>query len=259
MALAILSLDAVSKQYTERPLLRDATLAIAAGERVGVVGVNGSGKTTLLRIAAGAEPPDSGRVSKTRGLRIAYLPQNPALNADLTVLAQLFQDDTPALRLVRSYAEVTDALAHAPDDAALQQRLGELVSQLDAADAWGVEHEARTILTRLGITDLHALVGTLSGGQRKRVAMAAALINPVDLLILDEPTNHIDTDTIAWLEEFLARSTAALLLVTHDRYVLDRVCQRIVEVDQSQLYSYVGGYSRFLEQKAERLNQQASR
>jgi ATP-binding cassette subfamily F protein uup len=222
------------------------------------VGVNGSGKTTLLRIAAGVELPDTGRVVLARNLRVAYLPQNPPLNPELTVLAQLFHDDTPALRLVRAYEEVSDALAHTPDDPVLQARLTTLIGQIDAAHAWDTEQAARTILSKLGITDLHARVGDLSGGQRKRVAMASALINPADLLILDEPTNHIDTDTIAWLEEFLSRSTMALLLVTHDRYFLDQICQRIVEVDTGKLYSYPGAYTRFLELNAERFDQQVA-
>jgi ATP-binding cassette subfamily F protein uup len=193
-----------------------------------------------------------------RGLRVAYLPQNPTLDPRLTVLTQLFHEDTPAMRLVRSYEEASDALAHAPADQGLQARVATLVEQIDAADAWGLEQAARTILTKLGLSDLGAAIGTLSGGQRKRVALAAALINPADLLILDEPTNHIDTATVAWLEEFLSRTTSALLLVTHDRYFLDRVCQRIVELDGGRLYSYPGAYSRFLELKAERSAQQAS-
>jgi ATP-binding cassette subfamily F protein uup len=186
------------------------------------------------------------------------LPQNPILDPELSVIAQIFQVDTPALRLVRAYEQIVDELTRVPDDPLKQNRLSVLVEQMNAIDAWGVEQQARSILTKLGITDLYARVGDLSGGLRKRVAMASALINPADLLILDEPTNHIDTATIAWLEEFLARSTMALLLVTHDRYVLDTVCQRIVEIDTGKLYSYPGSYGRFLELKAERLNQVAS-
>jgi ATP-binding cassette subfamily F protein uup len=258
MATPIITLEQVAKQYAERPLLQDVSLSIAPGERVGVVGVNGSGKTTLLRIVAGDEPPDSGRVSAARGMRVAYLPQNPALESGLTVLEQLFQADTPAMQLVRAYQAATLELARAPGDRQLQDRLAGLVEQIDAQSAWDLEQAARTILTRLGLTQLEARIGELSGGQRKRVAMAAALINPADLLILDEPTNQIDTATVAWLEEFLSRATAALLLVTHDRYFLERVCQRIVEVDAGRLYSYPGSYSRFLELKAERQAQQAS-
>ncbi len=258
MAQTILTLEAVSRQYTERPLFADATLTIASGERVGVVGVNGSGKTSLLRIAAGIEPPDSGRVVSARGLRIAYLPQNPALTPDLTVLAQLFSGDSPALQLVRAYTAAADALAHAPDDAALQRQLAELGGRMDASDAWSIEQRARAILSRLGVSDLTARTGDLSGGMRRRVAMAAALIDEVDLLILDEPTNHIDTATIAWLEEFLGRAPSALLLVSHDRYLLERVCVRIVELDGGRLYSYDGSYARFLELRAERLAQQTA-
>jgi ATP-binding cassette subfamily F protein uup len=257
-AMNILSLEAIHKQFADRPLLDDVMLGIDAGERVGVVGVNGSGKTTLLRIAAGIEPPDRGRVSMARDLRVAYLPQNPALDPTLTVIEQIFRGEAPEIRLLREYERAADALAHAPGDTALQRAVAELVARMDAAGTWALENDARTILSRLGITELSARVGDLSGGQRKRVAMAGALIVPADLLILDEPTNHIDIDTVAWLETFLARSTAALLLVTHDRYFLDRVVGRIVEVDNARLYSYSGNYSRFLEQKAERAEKQAS-
>ena len=254
----ILSLESVSKQFADRPLFEQASLSIDAGERVGVVGVNGSGKSTLLRIVAGAEPPDSGRLSTARNLRIAYLSQNPRLDPNLSVFEQIFRGDTPDMRLLRDYEQAAAALAHAPEDAALQAQLAGLVDRMDATGAWSLEHEARTTLGRLGIADLSAQIGTLSGGQRKRVAMAATLIGPADLLILDEPTNHIDIDTIAWLEAFLARSAAALLLVTHDRYFLDRVVGRIVEIDRGKLYSYPANYSRFLELKAERAEKQAA-
>src|SRR5262245_34399551 len=254
----ILSLEAITKQFADRPLLDDVTLAIEAGERVGVVGVNGSGKTTLLRIAAGVEPPDRGRVSMARDLRVAYLPQNPTLEPNLTLIEQIFRGEAPEIRLLREYERAADALARAPGDMALQQAVAERVARMDAAGTGALENDARTILTRLGITELSARVGDLSGGQRKRVAMAAALIVPADLLILDEPTNHIDIATVAWLELFLARSTAALLLVTHDRYFLDRVVERIIEIDHAKLYSYPGNYSRFLELKAERSEKQAS-
>jgi ATP-binding cassette subfamily F protein uup len=254
----ILSLESIAKQYADRPLLDGVTFAVEAGERVGVVGLNGSGKTTLLRIAAGAETPDSGRVSRARDLRPAYLPQNPALDGELTVLEQIFRGDTPEMQLLRDYERAAEALAHAPGDAALQGQVAALVARMDAAGAWGLENGARTILSRLGIADLTGRrIAELSGGQRKRVAMAAALVAPADLLILDEPTNHIDVTTVAWLESFLMRTSAALLLVTHDRYFLDRVVGRVVELDGGKLYSYPGNYGRFLEQKAERAAQQA--
>ena len=254
----ILSLEAINKQFAERPLLEQATLGLEAGERVGVVGVNGSGKTTLLRIIAGAEQADSGRISMARNLRVAYLPQNPQLDPSLTVLEQIFQGDTSEMQLLRAYEQAAAALAARPGDGALQARVAELVGQMDASDAWGVENDARTTLSRLGISELGAKIGTLSGGQRKRVAMASTLINPADLIILDEPTNHIDIDTVAWLESFLARTSSALLLVTHDRYFLDRVVTRMLEIDHGRVYSYPANYSRFLELKAERAEQQAA-
>lgn len=254
----ILTLETISKQFDERRLLDAATLAIDSGERVGVVGVNGSGKTTLLRIAAGAEQPDSGRISLGRDMRVAYLPQNPELDPQRTVLEQVFAGETPEMALLRRYESTAAALERSPFDAALQTTLADLAAEIDAAGAWTLENDARAILTNLGITMLDAQVGTLSGGQRRRVAMAAALISPADLLILDEPTNHIDVETITWLEAFLARTSAAILLVTHDRYFLDRVVTRIVEVDGGNLYSYPGNYSRFLEQKAERAATEAN-
>jgi ABC transport system ATP-binding/permease protein len=262
----ILSLETISKQYAERPLLDNATLAIESGERIGVVGVNGSGKTTLLRVAAGDESPDQGRVTRARDLRVAYLPQNPALDGALTVIEQIFSGDVPvwgahgaALQLLRDYQLAATALAQAPGDPALQEQMAALVAQMDAAGAWEMENDARTILARLGLASLASRrVAELSGGQRKRVALAAALVAPADLLILDEPTNHIDITTVAWLETFLARSAAALLLVTHDRYFLERIVGRIIEVDHGGLYAYPGSYSTFLELKAARATQQAS-
>src|SRR5688500_7499424 len=253
----ILSLEAIHKQFADRPLLDGVMMGIDAGERVGVVGGSGRGTLTVRRIIAGAESADSGRVSMTRDLRVAYLPQNPALDAELTVIEQIFRGDAPEIRLLREYERAAAALAHTPGDLELQQIMSSLVARMDAADIWALENDARAILARLGITELSARVGDLSGGQRKRVAMAGTLIVPADLLILDEPTNHIDIDTIAWLETFLARSTAALLLVTHDRYFLDRIVGRIVELDSAKLYSYPGNYSRFLELKAERAEKQA--
>jgi len=254
----ILSLETISKQFADKPLFEQVGLGIESGERVGLVGVNGSGKTTLLRIVAGAEPPDAGRVTMARGLRVAYLPQNPQLDPSLTVLEQIFRGDTPEMTLLRAYEQASAELAAAPADARLQQHVSDLVAQMDAAGAWGLESDARTTLSKLGIDQLGARVGELSGGQRKRVAMASTLIVPADLLVLDEPTNHIDIDTVAWLESFLARSTAALLLVTHDRYFLDRVVGRIIELDRGRLYSYPANYSRFVELKAERAEKQVA-
>ncbi|MFP4439575.1 MAG: ABC-F family ATP-binding cassette domain-containing protein [Chloroflexaceae bacterium] len=249
----ILSVEGVSKQYGEHPLFEEVTFGLEQTDRVGVIGVNGSGKTTLLRIVAGLEPPDSGRVTLSNNMRAAYLPQNPALAPDLTVLDTVFAGGAPKIQLLREYERTTEALAHAPNDQQLQARLNELMPRMDALAAWEAETAAHTILSRLGLADyINTPVGQLSGGQRRRVAMAQVLIDQPDLLILDEPTNHIDTETITWLEDLIARSNLALLVVTHDRYFLDRVTTRMIELDRGRVYTHSGNYSQFLEQKATR-------
>ncbi|GAB4443419.1 MAG: ABC-F family ATP-binding cassette domain-containing protein [Chloroflexi bacterium OHK40] len=257
--MTILSLEAVSKQYGTRPLFRDVTFGLQRGERLGLIGVNGSGKSSLLRIAAGIEPPDTGRVVFASGIHVAYLPQDPPLDPELTVIEAVFAGDTPTMRLLRSYEQLSAALAAQPDDPTLLERLSALTPQMDALGGWEAEAAARSIIDELGLATLsHARVGTLSGGQRKRTAMARALVDRPDLLILDEPTNHIDTDTVAWLEDYLARTPCALLLVTHDRYFLDRLIGRTLELDRGQVFGYQGNYERFLEQKAERLAHEAA-
>jgi len=248
----LVTLEKVSKQYSERLLLEEVDLLINEGERIGLIGVNGSGKTTLLRIIAGLEPADNGKVTVWGGVSIEYLSQDPQMDHSLTVLQHIFQSDAPQLQLLRRYEEAAWALQQAPGDEALQQQLIALSANMDRFDGWAAEAKAKTILTRLGITQFGARVGQLSGGQRKRVALAHALIDRADLLILDEPTNHIDADAVAWLEEYLMSEPGALLMVTHDRYFLDRVVNRIVELDRRQLISYPGNYTRYLELRAER-------
>lgn len=254
----LVTLEKVSKQYSERLLLDEVDLLINEGERIGLIGVNGSGKSTLLRIIAGLEPADSGQVTVWGGVRVEYLPQDPQLDPELTVLQQIFQSESPQLQLLRRYEEATLALQQQPDDSAAQQRLMALSAEMDRLDGWAAEAKAKTILTRLGVTAFGARIGTLSGGQRKRVALAHALIDRADLLILDEPTNHIDADAVAWLEEVLMTEPGALFMVTHDRYFLDRVVNRIVELDRRKLISYNGNYSRYLELRSERHEQLAA-
>jgi ATP-binding cassette subfamily F protein uup len=243
----LVTLENVSKQYGERLLLDDVDLLINEGERIGLIGLNGSGKTTLLRIVAGLEAPDSGRVTVWGGVSIQYLPQEPELDESLTVLDHIFQSDSPQMQLLHAYQQVSHSLQHQPGDERLQQRLIELTAEMDSRGGWEAEANAKTILTKLGITSFAAPLHTLSGGQRKRVALAHALIDPADLLILDEPTNHIDADAVAWLEEYLTTIPGAILMVTHDRYFLDRVVNQIVELDRRKLLSYPGNYSRYLE------------
>ena len=248
----LVTLESVSKQYSERLLLEEVDLLINEGERIGLIGVNGSGKTTLLRITAGLEPVDSGRVTVWGGVSIEYLSQEPQLDGMLTVLQHIFRSESPQLQLLRSYEEAAWQLEQSPRDEQLQQRLMELSGDMDRYNGWAAEAKAKTILTRLGVTEFGARINTLSGGQRKRVALAHALIDRADLLILDEPTNHIDADAVAWLEEYLMSEPGALLMVTHDRYFLDRVVNRIVELDRRKLVSYPGNYTRYLELRTER-------
>ncbi len=252
--MTIISAEGLSKQYGSRPLFQDVTFGMLRGERLGVIGVNGSGKSSLLRVIAGLEPPDSGRVAVANGAHIAYLPQAPELAPGQSALDAVFAGDSPTVRLLRQYEGLSARLAERPDDEALLAQLNALTPQMDAAGAWDAEAAARSIIDELGLAEhINAPVGTLSGGQRKRVAMARALVDRPDLLILDEPTNHIDTDTVAWLEDYLARIPTALLLVTHDRYFLDRLVGRMLELDRGKVFGYQGNYQRFLEQKAERL------
>ncbi|MBX0327030.1 ABC-F family ATP-binding cassette domain-containing protein [Oscillochloris sp. ZM17-4] len=255
----LLSIESISKQYAERPLFEDVTFGMSRGDRLGVIGVNGSGKSTLLRIVAGIEPPDSGRVVLASGTHVAYLPQAPLLPEEQTVLEAVFAGDSPTVRLLREYEQVSAQLAARPDDASLLARLSTLTPQMDALGAWDAESAAHTIITELGLAEYaNSPISILSGGQRKRVAMARALVDQPDLLILDEPTNHIDTDTISWMEDYLSRSTCALLLVTHDRYFLDRLVSRMIELDRGRLSSYAGNYASFLEQKAERIARESA-
>ncbi len=248
----IVSIEQISKSYEEKRLFTQISFGIAEGERIGLIGVNGSGKSTLLQTVAGKVKPDEGAVIYRSGLSVEYLAQSPEFDPAATVLDTVFRGDSPSIRTLREYELALTELQARPGDTKLQARLADLQLRMDAQGLWALEAQAKSILNRLGVSDFGARVGTLSGGQRKRVAMARALIQPADLLILDEPTNHIDNDTVAWLEEYLAKFTGALLLVTHDRYFLDRVVTRTLELDGGKLYSYTGNYGDFLEQKAAR-------
>lgn len=254
----ILTIEHFHKSYGEKVLFDDISFQINEKQRIGLVGVNGTGKSSLLKAIAGLESVDSGKLIHSNHFRVEYLPQNPEFDSESTVLEQVFYGDSPLMQTLRDYEAALADLQHAPEDEKRQSRLFAVQQRMDALNAWEASTTAKTVLTRLGISDFSQKVGVLSGGQRKRVAMARVLIQPVDLLILDEPTNHIDHDTVEWLEEFLGKWKGALLLVTHDRYFLDRVTNRILELDRGKLYSYDGNYAAFLEKKAERLEREAA-
>ncbi len=247
--MAVLTFDRVRKDYGTKPLLDEVSFVVEADEKVGVIGANGSGKTTLLRLAAGAERPDGGRVLAASGSRVGFLAQRPNFHDADTVLDAVFTGDGPAMRAVRDYEHALAALTREPDSMEHATELGRLGGVMDTLDAWDLEAQAKAVLDRLGLSDPEAVVGSLSGGQKKRVALARALVERPDLLILDEPTNHLDTETIEWLEGLLRSWTGALMLVTHDRYFLDRVTNHMLEVGGGGVQRFVGSYGDYLEQK----------
>lgn len=248
-----LKVENLTKTYGEKSLFEDVTFAITEGERIGVIGVNGTGKSTLLSIIAGMEEGDKGAITKAKDYTIGFLAQDPVLMDEHTVLEEVFQGETRALQAVRKYEQVLLEMAIDPDDTKLHDRFTEAQHAMDATNAWDVNTDAKTILDRLGITDLTAKVGSLSGGQRKRVGLAKVMIETPDLLILDEPTNHLDFTSIRFLEDYLNRFRGAVLLVTHDRYFLDRVTNHMLEIDRGTAYRYVGNYEKFMESKAIRM------
>ena len=247
----IVSLENVSKNYGFRPLFENVTLGLEDRDKVGVIGANGSGKTTLLRILAGLEEPHTGRVVRAKGKTLAFLSQNPAYDENLTVLETIFASSSGVMQTIRDYEAACHDLAAGMHNTNLLKRMSDLQHDLEINGGWEIEANARSVLTKLDITDTSAKMGTLSGGQRKRVALAHELIFKPDVLILDEPTNHLDADTIEWLESYLARYTGMLLLVTHDRYFLDRVTDRIFEVDRGTVQNFNGNYAYYVEKKAE--------
>ncbi len=255
----LLTMDGVSKSFGEKRLLHDIGFGVAEGEKIGIVGLNGSGKSTFLKLVAGLEEPDEGNIARNRDLRMQYLAQNPVLDPGATVLDTVLSGDSPAMDIWRRYRKAAADMADKRrNDQALQQELALLGQQMENLAAWTLESEAQTMLTRLGVGQFDAPISRLSGGQRKRVALAAALMIPADLLILDEPSNHLDNLAIDWLEKYLQRFSGALLMVTHDRYFLQRVTNRMVEINGTRLYSYPGNYSVYLETRLAREEQEAA-
>ncbi len=255
--MTIISLEDIAMSYGPRQLFEAVTFGLDESDKVGLIGLNGSGKSTLLRIIAGHEQPQTGRVIIANERVVAYLPQNPIFDPDQTVLDAVFTASDEAMQLLRDYEMSCHDLSLNPGNERILDRVATLAHQLEAAGAWNLETNAQTVLSQLGINDTGARMGSLSGGERKRVALAHALVSRPDLLILDEPTNHLDADTIAWFEIYLARYAGALLLVTHDRYFLDRVTNRILEIDRGRVQSFAGNYAYYLEKKEAQETQDA--
>ncbi len=254
----LLSVEHITKSYGEKMLFQDVTFGLEDGDKVGIIGVNGTGKSTFLKVIAGLEQADAGAISVGNRVTVRMLAQDPVFAPGETALEHVLGGESPQLAAVRYYADTLLALELNPSDSALQEQLMKANQRMDELDAWQLESEAKTALTRLGIADFDAKVETFSGGQRKRVAMAAALLLPSDVLILDEPTNHIDNESVAWLESMLQKRRGALLMITHDRYFLDRVSNRVIELDKGKAYFYQANYSRFLELKLEREEREAA-
>lgn len=233
----LINIENITKSYTERKLFEKASFYLQEGEKVGIIGINGTGKSTLLKIAAGLETPDEGTVTKANHVVTRYLPQNPVFDSELSVI------DSVLAQCIQNFVGST---------AEEEKNAGNHSEYLKDMEHWNLESDAKAMMTRLGITNFSQKTGELSGGQKKRLALVAALLIPCDVLVLDEPTNHLDSAMADWLEDFLKKWRGALIMVTHDRYFLDSVCNRIVEVDKGAIYKYDANYSGYLELKAGR-------
>ncbi len=254
--MVLLTVEGLQKKYGLKHLFEDVSFGIDDRDKIGIIGANGSGKSTLLKILAGVETPDKGKVMVANQKRIAYLPQDSPYNEGDTVLEAILKSSDKAMDLIYEYELVCKELeTRHSEDPSLIEKMSRLAHELDVCGAWELESNAKMVLGKLGLYDLTALMGTLSGGQRKRVALAHALVVPSDGLILDEPTNHLDADSVEWLENYIRRYQGAVLLITHDRYFLDRVATRMIEMDGRTAVTYTGGYSSYLVQKAEQEEQ----
>ena len=245
----LLSVENISKAFGERVILENISFGINKDQKIAFIAKNGTGKTTLLNIMAGKDLPDSGQVVFRKGIHIGFLSQNPYFDEELTVEETIFAADNPILRLIQAYEH---ALEHPENEVAYQKAF----EQMELHNAWDFETQYKQILFRLKLDNLSLKVKNLSGGQKKRLALANVLISKPDLLILDEPTNHVDLEMIEWLEQYFAKENLTLFIVTHDRYFLERVCNEILELDGGELFSYKGNYSYFLEKKEQRLAQE---
>jgi ABC transport system ATP-binding/permease protein len=249
-----LSIEQLSKSYNEQSLFDDITLGISLGQKVALVGKNGCGKSTLMKIIGGIEPPDGGRVVFRKGIKVGFLTQNPEFSNHLTIRDYIFNQESELLTTINEYEQMVERHADDPSSEKYQS----IFNKMESLSAWDFEAQIKQILGKLGVHSLEGYVDELSGGQKKRVALAAVLVGNPDFLILDEPTNHLDIEAIEWLEKYLSAQAMSLLLVTHDRYFLEGVTNEIIEIDNRTIYSYKGNYSYYLEKKSERKTQEAS-
>ncbi|KRN88768.1 ABC-F family ATP-binding cassette domain-containing protein [Ligilactobacillus ceti] len=251
-----LRIENLTKTYGEKTLFKNLNFLINERDRIGLIGTNGSGKTTLLNALSGLDPADSGELISSNDYRISYLQQHPQLDDEKTIMEAVFEGAGPVFQTIRNYEEAVAAYSANPADPKLEKRYIAAENQMNQEDAWTADSDVKTILTQLKIQDLSQKIKNLSGGQKKRVGLAQVLVQEPDLLILDEPTNHLDYDSIAWLEDYLKQYRGALLVVTHDRYFLDQIATRIMELSFGDLYTYQGNYQDFVQQKAERVERE---
>ncbi len=248
-----LAVTGLEKTYGTKTLLAGIDFAIRTGDRIGLIGPNGTGKSSFLKVLADQTDYDQGTIDKPKDYRIAYLAQNPDLDPNQTILDTVFAGDTPEVKLLHDYEVANLALLSDPDNSQLQEAFQTITEAMNQADAWQIEVKAKTVLSQLGLVNLNQRVGDCSGGEQKRIGIAQVLIAEPDLLILDEPTNHLDINSVQWLEKYLASYKGALLLVTHDRYFLERTVNKIVELRHGRFREYSGNYQAYLEKKATEL------
>ncbi|TDQ17360.1 ATP-binding cassette subfamily F protein uup [Algoriphagus boseongensis] len=246
-----LSVENLSKAFGERKLFSNISFGISQGQKIALVGINGAGKSTLMKIIMGLEIPDTGQVALNNAVKIAYVHQNPVFESNLSIYQTIFdQSNSEVLRVIEDYHKAMLDAERGIDNSDLMSKLFE---KMDALQAWDFEYQVKEVLGKLGLHDTDLPVGNLSGGQRKRMALAKAILEKPDLLLLDEPTNHLDLETIEWLEDYLAKANLAIFMVTHDRYFLEKVTNEILELDQGKIHRYQGNYGYFLDKKAERM------
>ncbi|MFO7896514.1 MAG: ABC-F family ATP-binding cassette domain-containing protein [Candidatus Cloacimonadales bacterium] len=244
----IVSVDSLQKEFPNKIICKQSSFGIHEGDKIGLVGINGCGKSTLLKMMTGLEPADSGKIVVRKGITIGYLQQIPQLQPEQTIYQQIYYSDQPAMQLLREYYQLSARLAADPS-AQLQAEHREVMTKLDAIDGWKIEVRAKSLLSQLGLEDFSQQISTLSGGQKRRLDLARVLLDQPNLLFLDEPTNHLDIETIEWFQDFLLDFKGAVVFVTHDRYFLDAVCNKILEIEAGTLRFYEGTYSHYIKQK----------